>query len=320
MRIMKFGGKSLDTKEKTQKICEYIKKIYKNDKKIIIIVSAIGSTTNNLCELAQEYSNKNPSKRELDVLLSTGETQSSALFSMMLNSLNVPTKCFQAHQLKIKTFGDYQNSRIAYINKSKLEECLNKNIIAVVSGFQGINSNNEITTLGRGGSDTTAMAIGAIFNQPVEIYSDYNGVYCGDPRVLNYKKLKSINTETMKKLSLCGAKVLDSRAVELAKKHNVKIISKQSSHPNKSGTIISQIESNTVSISAINNLCLISIVFESQSKLELIFKNVNNLYKLYKIYNLSVKDNILQILINQSDFDDMNLFLSKNLNLLKKNK
>jgi len=317
MRIMKFGGMSLESKEKTQKICKYIKKIYKKEKQLIIIVSAMGKTTNNLLEKAKEFSNKKPIPRELDLLLSTGETVSCSLVSMMLNSMDVKAKSFTAQSLNIKTKGNFQNSRINFIDRKILEKCLENNIVAIVAGFQGINDFGDITTLGRGGSDTTALAIGALFNHNVEIYSNYDGVYFGDPELLPFKKAKQININTMLKMSLCGAKVIDSRAITIAKNKNVEIISKSATSPKRSGTSINQIESNIISISKISNLSLISIVFDDELQLKFILKNVNLLISNYKIYNLSQNFNKLQFLVETAFEKEIILFLSKKFNLLK---
>lgn len=318
MRILKFGGKSLSTIEKTQNICKNIKKIYKKDKKIIIIVSAIGNSTNNLLTLAENYSPKKIQNRELAKLLSTGETISSSLFSMMLNSMNIPSKSFSAYELEIKTFGDPLESRIAYINKSKLNECLNNNIVSVISGFQGINSNNELTTLGRGGSDTTAVAIGAMFDNPVEIYSDYNGIFSGDPKILNFKKLKSASLNIMLKMARAGAKVLDHRAVNLAKDNNVKIISKSSTDFNKKGTEISMLESDIIAISEISPLVKITINFSNPDKLNFIIKNVLSCINNEKFYNFTINFDEISFLINESKRLSILNQLSKKLNILSK--
>lgn len=317
MRILKFGGKSLDTIQKTQKICKYIKKIYKKEKEIIIVVSAIGKTTDNLINKAKTYSSNNPTEREMAKLLSTGETESSCLFSLMLNSIKVPAMSFQASDIALTTTMGYLDSQINSIDKTKIVSCLKEKTIAVVAGFQGMNSKNEITTLGRGGSDTTAIALGVAFNNNVEIYSDFDGVFCGDPRVLNYKKIKRINFKTMHIMSNAGAKVLTPRATLLALKNNIQIISKASRFPAQKGTIVSNIESNTISITSQNNLCLISIIFDNDKQLKFILKNVNNAINNYKIYNLNLKSNIIQILVNNEDSKQINYFLSKKLNLLK---
>ena len=317
MRIMKFGGLSLETKEKTQKVCKYIQKIYKKEKQLIIIVSAMGNTTNNLISKANDFCNKKTNKKELDLLLSTGETESAALVAMMLCSLGVTAKSFCARDLNIKTRGNFQNSKIDYIDKKPLEKCLENNTVAVVAGFQGINNFGEITTLGRGGSDTTALAIGSLFNHSVEIYSNHDGVYLGDPKILPFKKAKHINFETMKLMSLAGAKVIDSRAIALAKNKNIEIISKSSGEPNKKGTIIDPIESNIVSISVISNLSLISVVFDDDDELKIIMKNVISLTNNYKLYNLTLSFNKIEFYIKSEFEKEIILFLSKKFNLLK---
>lgn len=315
MKIMKFGGKSLSSPQKMQNICKNIKKIYKNNKKIIIIVSAIGSTTDELINKSKQYYTKKISKRELDVLLTTGETQSSALLSIMLNDLGVPAKSFQAWQLNISTFGDFQSSKISYINKQPLLECLNNNCVAVISGFQGVNSENELTTLGRGGSDTTASAIGAIFDNPVEIYSDYDGVFCGDPRILNFKKIKQLNYSAMKNMSLAGAKVLETRSTEIAENFNINITCKQSDAFHKSGTIISNIEKSFISLSTINSLCKISINFSNINKF-LLSKTVINELNNVNFYNLSINNNVIEFFIEEENKLNLIKKLSKKLNLI----
>ena len=131
----------------------------------------------------------------------------------------------------------------------------------MIAGFQGINSSGEITTLGRGGSDTTAAAIGAIFEHDIEIYSDFDGIFAGDPRELDYKKLKLANYEQIKNMAKNGAKVLDERAVSLSKDYGIKIFSKSSSSPTKTGSLVCPIESDVISISTINHLSKISIIF-----------------------------------------------------------
>ena len=318
MRILKFGGKSLASPEKTQNICKNIKKIYKKDKNIIIVVSAIGNSTDSLLALAEKYAPETNQKNELAKLLSTGEIISSSLFAMMLNTVGVPAKSFSAYELEIKTFGDPFDSRIAYINKSKINECLKNNIVSVVAGFQGVNSNNEITTLGRGGSDTTAAALGVIFETPVEIYSDFNGVFSGDPRFLKFKKIKSVSYELMLKMSKAGAKVLDHRAVNLAKNHNIKIISKSSTDFNLKGTEISSLESDVISIAEISPLSKITINFSNKNKLNFIVKNVLSCLNDIKFYNLTINIDEISFLIDSSKKLNIINEISKKLNILSK--
>ncbi len=315
---MKFGGKSLDTPQKVQNICKNIKKIYKNDQKIIIIVSAMGKTTDELLKKSSEYCQKNCNKRELDALLSTGETQSSALFAIALNNLGVPAKSFQAFQLGIATFGEHQHSLISYINKNPIKKCFDEKCVAVIAGFQGINSKGDITTLGRGGSDTTAAAIGAAFDHEVEIYSDFDGVFTGDPREIdNLKKINKISYNSIKDMATSGAKVLDARAVSIAKNHNINLICKQSSDFNKKGTIISNIEDSFVALSTVDNLCKITLTFSQDNNIKILTKNVINILNNYKFYNLTLNFNTIEFYVKQIDKSAIELQIAEKLNLLK---
>ncbi len=319
MRILKFGGKSLASVEKTQNICKNIKKIYKNEKNIIIVVSAIGNTTDNLLKLASDYGGNYIKKRELANLLSTGEIVSASLFSIMLNSMNIPAKSLSAKDLEINTYGDYLNSRIYNINKQKILNCFDNNEVVVVAGFQGINKNKEVTTLGRGGSDTTAAALGATFDCDVEIYSDFDGVFCGDPRFLNYKKLKSASYNTLIKMAGGGAKVLDARAVTIAKNHCINIISKSSSLISNKGTLISSVEADTISISTIDQLSKITITFSNNANLQIILKNVILALKDVNFYNFEVDFDNISFCIDYSQKLKVVTFLSKKLKMLKLN-
>lgn len=319
MRILKFGGKSLGTLQKTQNICKYIKKIYKKDKEIIIVVSAIGKTTDNLIELAKSYGSSSDT-RELDCLLSTGETQSSALMAIMLNSFGVPAKSFQAHQLQITTFGAHGNSKIAYINKDPIYKCFDDKSVAVVAGFQGINQNNETTTLGRGGSDITAAALGASFDCNVEIYSDFNGVFAGDPRILPFKKLKKINYQEMINMADGGSKVLERRATEIAKSFGIDIISKGSSNLSKTGSIVSNIENDLIAISTKESICQITVTFSNINKMNFIVKNVLKCINCINYYNLNIKSNLITFTIPMHEKNKILLNLSKRLNLLQTKK
>ncbi len=318
MRILKFGGKSLDTPEKVQKICKNIKKIYKNDKKLIVIVSAIGDSTNQLIEKSKNYYNKKLSQRELDVLLSTGETQSAALFAMTLNSLGVKAKSFQAWQLKINTFGDFQNSLITNVDKTTLDECLSQNYVAVVAGFQGVNNHNEITTLGRGGSDTTAAALAATFSVDAEIYSDYNGVFSGDPRLDKFKKIKHLEYKQISNMADSGAKVLEKRASQIAENSNIKIICKQSNNFKKYGTSISSLESSFISVSTISNLAKISIDFSKDKHILFLVKNVLNSINNLSFYNFTIKSEQIEFFIQDEHKAEILKQISSKYKLLRK--
>ena len=317
MRILKFGGKSLSSPKKVQNIGKYIQKIYKKDKNLVVVVSAMGQTTDLLIEESKIFAAPTTPNRELDVLLSTGETKSAALFAMVLNSLGVPAKSFQGFQLNITTFGAHQNSRIANINKQPILDCFNSNTVAVVAGFQGINKQGDTTTLGRGGSDTTACALAATFDTDVEIYSDFDGVFCGDPRFSHYKKLKMLNHSTMQTLALAGAKVIDSRAVQLASKFNTKIISKKSDDPELDGTIVSSLEDDIIAIASRKNLSEISIVFSDLCKIDFIIKNVINEIKNLHFYNFNIQNNKISFTVDEDKTDQILNNISKKLNLLK---
>ncbi len=315
MRILKFGGKSLENLEKTQKICKYIKKIYKSNKKLIIVVSAMGSTTNNLIDMVKPFNPETASPRELDTLLSTGETTSASIFAIILNSIGVPAKSFQGWQIKIKTHGDYQNSLITSIDKSVLDKELNQNIVCVIAGFQGINHKAEITTLGRGGSDTTACALGAVYNTNVELYSDFNGIFHADPRDIQTKKLNSISLANLDQITQAGSRIVSNRAVKIAKTNNLSLILKSSSKPSLKGSLSSAIEKESLFISTNSNLCEINIVFSNELKIKLLSKNVLIWLNAYKIYNFNINFQKITLLINQSDKMNVLKILSENLNI-----
>ena len=316
MRILKFGGKSLATTKKTQKICKYIKKIYKNDKKLIIVVSAMGNTTNNLIRKVSRFPENKQSKRELDVLLSTGETSSSAIFAIILNSIGIPAKSLQSFQIKIKTRGEHQSSLITSINKKKIDSLLNKNIVCIIPGFQGINSAGDITTLGRGGSDTTASALGAVYDTTVELYSDFDGMFSGDPRQLNYKKQAKVSIQGLDRITANGSKIVSNRAVKIAKKNNLTLLLKKSSEPNKVGSIVSPIETNNISIITKDNLCEVTIDFDNNFKLYFYAKNVILWLINYKLYNFNVNNNKITIIIDAQSKTEILKILGEKLKLL----
>ena len=289
--------------------------MYKNDKNLIIVVSAMGKTTDNLIEMVKPFDATSKSKRELDVLLSSGETISASIFSIILNHCGVPAKSFQAWQVKINTMGDYQNSLITSIDKANIEECLSQNFVAVVTGFQGINKLNETTTLGRGGSDTTAAALGATFQCNVELYSDFNGVFACDPRHCKSKKLSLASLEQLDFASKTGSRVISNRAVKIAKNSNISFIFKSSAAPHLKGTNSSLIENNKTTIQINPNLCEVFINNSDEKKIKLIAKNVIFWLKNYKIYNLTIKFNYINLLVNQSDKSEILNILTKKLNL-----
>ncbi|ANQ53104.1 aspartate kinase [Thermosipho affectus] len=314
--VQKYGGSSVADKDKILNVAKKIKARIEKGDKVIVIVSAMGKTTDNLINLAKSISNK-PHPREMDMLLTTGEQVSIALLSIALNELGVKAKSFNAFQLNILTTHEHTKARIKDINSSKILKELKKNAAIIIAGFQGITESGDLTTLGRGGSDTTAVAVAGKLNVPCEIYSDVDGIYTCDPRIIpNAKKISYITYDDILELSSLGAKVLHSRAVELAKKYNVKLYC-ASSFSNKEGTWVvnkipewleqpvvtgATIEKNQIKITLSNlpkNETLIERVFKVLSE-----KNINidmiSMYSDEKYYHLSfsILDDLKKIIID----------------------
>lgn len=221
MIVQKYGGSSVATAEKIRGVAERIKQRVDRGEKLVVVVSAMGKTTNSLIALAEQVSPE-PSPRELDMLLATGEQVTSALLAMALCDMGIPALSYNAFQLGLTTTGSFNNARITDLNLSRLRMQLERRSVLVVTGFQGITPEGDVTTLGRGGSDTSAVAIAAKCGCPCEIYSDVPGVFTCDPnRVPGARKLDYITYDEMLELSSLGAKVLHSRAVEIAKKYSV---------------------------------------------------------------------------------------------------
>lgn len=249
--IKKFGGSSLATHELIFKVAHHIKNEYKNNKKIIMVLSAQGNTTDDLIARALEI-NKNPPKRELDALLSTGEMQSVAFMSLALNSLSIPSISLNSYQIDILGDNNYCNAKILNINPSRILNELDKNNVVIITGFQSKNCFGDILTLGRGGSDTSAVAIAvALKANSCEIFTDVDGIYTADPKIIkNAKKINKINFDEMLELSSLGAVVMHNRAIELAKKYNIDIIVRSSFDYESDGTEITNLnlEKNNINI------------------------------------------------------------------------
>ncbi len=240
--VQKYGGTSVGTLERIQNVANRVAKARDEGKDLVIVVSAMSGETNKLIEYAHYFS-KNPSKREMDILLSSGERVTAALLAIALQEMGYNAIALTGRQAGIKTDDTHTYARIETINTNRLQSEIEKGNIVIVAGFQGINQNGEVTTLGRGGSDLSAVALaGALKADACEIYSDVDGVYTTDPRIEpKAKKLDFISYDEMLELSSLGAKVLQNRSVELAKKMGVKIIAK-SSFSDGEGTIIAQKE------------------------------------------------------------------------------
>ena len=221
--VLKFGGSSVATTEKIQEIAAYLKNRSEKGEKLVVVVSAMGKTTDALLGMAHSLS-ENPDRREIDQLLSTGEQTTIALMAIALKQMKIKARSFTGFQAGIQTTGIHTKSQVEQIKTELLTEAFTEIDIAIVAGFQGINHTGDITTLGRGGSDTTAVALAAAFHTKAEIYTDVSGVYRTDPRIYkDAKKIDTISYEEMMEMSALGAKVMEMRSVELGKKYNVPI-------------------------------------------------------------------------------------------------
>ncbi|MBR5504919.1 MAG: aspartate kinase [Clostridia bacterium] len=239
--VQKFGGSSVANAERVMNVANRIVDTYKQGNSVVVVVSAQGDTTDDLIEKAKEI-NPNASKREMDMLLSTGEQISISLLAMAIQKLGYPVVSLTGWQIGMKTDSNYGNSRISKIDGERIKKELDSNHIVIVAGFQGINKYDDITTLGRGGSDTSAVAIAAALHADMcEIYTDVDGVYTADPRIVpNAKKLDSISYDEMLELASLGANVLHNRSVEMAKKYNVNLTVRSSLNKNE-GTVVKEV-------------------------------------------------------------------------------
>lgn len=240
LTVMKFGGTSVANVERLQKVADRIIKQKKTGDQLIVVVSAMGKTTDELVRMAGEISDR-PSKREMDVLLSTGEQVTIALLSMVLIERGYDAISFTGWQAGIKTEDVHESARIGAIDTSLIRPHLKKGTIVIVAGFQGVTETGEITTLGRGGSDTSAVALAAAFGAArCEIYTDVTGVYTTDPRyVAKARKLKEISYDEMLEMAYLGAGVLHPRAVEYAKNNHIELVVR-SSFSDEEGTVIKE--------------------------------------------------------------------------------
>lgn len=240
--VQKYGGSSVRDAERVMNVANRIVETYKKGNNVVVAVSAQGDTTDELIEKAQEI-NPNASKREMDMLLATGEQISISLLAMAIEKLGCPVVSMTGWQAGVMTDSRYGAARIRKIDTERIQGELDKNTIVIVAGFQGINKYDDITTLGRGGSDTSAVALAAALHADVcEIYTDVDGVFTADPRfVKNAYKLDDISYDEMLELASLGANVLHNRSVEMAKKYNVKMAVK-SSLSNNEGTYVKEVD------------------------------------------------------------------------------
>ena len=238
--VKKFGGSSVANKERIFNVARRCIEDYKAGHDVVVVLSAMGDTTDNLIEMAHDI-NPDAKKRELDMLLTTGEQVSVSLMAMAMQALDVPAVSLNAFQVMMHSTSRYGNARFKRVDTERIQHELDSRKIVIVTGFQGVNKYDDITTLGRGGSDTTAVALASVLHaDKCEIYTDVEGVYTADPRkVPKARKLKEITYDEMLDLATLGAGVLHNRSVEMAKKYGVPLVVRSSLN-NSEGTVVKE--------------------------------------------------------------------------------
>lgn len=237
--VQKFGGTSVANPDRINAVAERVAKYYKEGNQVVVVVSAMSGETNKLLSLAEEMM-EDPDPRELDMVVSSGEQITAGLTALALINMGLKAKSYAGHQIKILTDEAYGKARILNIDSNKIQDDLKAGFIVVVAGFQGVDSDGNITTLGRGGSDTTAVAVAAALKaDECQIYTDVDGIYTTDPRVVpEARKLKSITFEEMLEMASLGSKVLQTRSVECAGKFKVRLRVLSSFEIKGDGTVI----------------------------------------------------------------------------------
>lgn len=221
--VQKYGGSSVADIDRIKNVANRIKQRKDKNDDIVVVVSAMGKSTDNLIAMAKSLS-QNPDKREMDVLLSTGEQVTISLLSIALNEMGIKAVSLTGAQAGIKTDGIHTKNKIVDVDDERIRKYLSQGNVVIVAGFQGINENDDITTLGRGGSDTTAVALAAKLNAVCEIYTDVDGIYSVAPRLYKKaRKIDSISYEEMMEMACLGSKVMESRSVEIAARYNVNL-------------------------------------------------------------------------------------------------
>ena len=262
--VQKFGGTSVKDAERIRNVADIVTSTYKEGNDVVVVVSAQGDTTDDLIAKGEEI-NPKASKREMDMLLSAGEQISASLLAMAIERMGYPVVSLLGWQAGFDTTTDYSNARIKKVNPARIKQELDKRRIVVVTGFQGVNRFGDMTTLGRGGSDTSAVAIAATMHADLcQIYTDVDGVYTADPRKIpGAKKLDTISYDEMLELATLGAQVLHNRSVEMAKKYNIEL-EVLSSLTRRRGTIVkeeSNVEKMLISgVAKDDNIARISII------------------------------------------------------------
>ena len=250
--VKKFGGSSVADKDRIFNVAQRCIEDYREGHDVVVVLSAMGKTTDGLIAKAKEI-NPRASKREMDMLLCTGEQVSVALMAMAMGALGVPAVSLNAFQVAMHTNRQYSNARLKWIDTERIHDELENRKIVIVTGFQGVNRNDDVTTLGRGGSDTTAVALAAALHaDKCEIFTDVDGVYTADPRVVkDARKLSEITYDEMLELASLGAKVLHNRSVELAKKYGVELVVRSSLNREEGTTVKEDVKMEKMLVSGV---------------------------------------------------------------------
>ena len=319
--VKKFGGTSVANKERIYNVARRCIEDYKKGHSVLVVLSAMGDTTDDLLALANDI-NPNANKRELDMLLTTGEQVSVSLMAMAMHAMDVPAVSLNAFQVGMNCTSRYGNARFKRIDTDRINHELDSRKIVIVTGFQGITKYDDYATLGRGGSDTTAVAPAAVLHADLcEIYTDVDGVYTADPRIVpNARKLSEITYDEMLELATAGAKVLHNRSVEMAKKYSVPMVVRSSLNESE-GTVVKEVvkmekmlitgvaaDKNTARISVIGVEDRPGIAFKIFNKLAK--NNINVDIILQSVGRDGTKD--ISFTVSQDDLKDALAILEEN--------
>ena len=319
--VKKFGGTSVANKERIYNVARRCIEDYKKGHSVVVVLSAMGDTTDDLLALANDI-NPKANKRELDMLLTTGEQVSVSLMAMAMHAMDVPAVSLNAFQVGMNCTSRYGNARFKRIDTDRINHELDSRKIVIVTGFQGITKYDDYATLGRGGSDTTAVALAAVLHADLcEIYTDVDGVYTADPRIVpNARKLPEITYDEMLELATAGAKVLHNRSVEMAKKYSVPLVVRSSLNESE-GTIVKEVvkmekmlitgvaaDKNTARISVIGVEDRPGIAFKIFNKLAK--NNINVDIILQSVGRDGTKD--ISFTVSQDDLKDALTILEEN--------
>ena len=287
--VKKFGGTSVGDQERIMNVARRCAEEYSKGNDVVVVLSAMGKTTDILLKTAREINPKAP-KRELDMLMTTGEQTSVALMAIALDSLGIPAVSLNAFQVRMETTSVYGNARLKKIDKERILHELASRKIVIVTGFQGVNRYEDYTTLGRGGSDTTAVALAAALHADAcEIYTDVDGVFTADPRIVpGARKLSEITYDEMLDLATCGAGVLHNRSVEMAKKYGVPLVVRSSLN-NSEGTIVKEVTS-------VERMLISGVALDENAARISVMGLKDEPGIAFKLFNLLAKNNVNVIL------------------------